>query len=273
MNQQLKDLRVIMIGAHPDDCELKSGGTAALWAEQGARVMFLSLTCGDAGHQDMGGGPLARRRRQESIRSAEVLGVSSATLDVHDGELYPTLEVRKAVIRAIRTWKADIVISCRPNDYHPDHRYSSQVVQDAAYLVMVPNVCPDTPPLKKNPAFMYFFDGFRKPCPFSHDVTVDVDRVMEKKYRALDTMDSQMYEWLPWVEGKFDQVPQSKKERFKWLPVFLEAFLESAGAGRESLAARYGKEHADKVKSCESFELCEYGSQPSRAELWEMFPR
>ena len=269
-----KPLRVIMIGAHPDDAEGKGGGTAALWVSQGAEVQLVSVTNGDAGHQTEGGGALARRRAAECRAAAEILGVSWRTLDFHDGELEPNLEARKAVIRAIREWKADIVIAHRPNDYHPDHRYTGQIVQDAAYMVVVPNICPDTPRLEKNPIFMYFADRFQKPYPFSPDVAVDITPVVDKKLRAFDVMPSQMYEWLPWVGGRLDQVPKNPAERFEW--------LKERRSGRtrgwknryaDIVEARYGKARAEKIDHVEVFELCEYGRQPKREELWELFPK
>jgi len=267
-------LRVIMVGAHPDDSEVKGGGTAALWAEQGAEVMLVSVTNGDAGHQSQGGGALARRRAAESRRSAEILGVSWRTLDIHDGEVVPSLRAREAVMRAIREWQADIVISHRPNDYHPDHRYTGQLVQDVAYMCAVPNLCPDTPRLEKNPVFMYFADRFKKPNPFVVDVAVDVDRVMDKKWGSIDAMESQMYEWLPWVAGYLDEVPKDKAGRFKWLKEWRgPRMLGWTDRGRDILINRYGKEHAEQVKFAEIFELCEYGHQPSHEELWELFPK
>ncbi|MBW7995641.1 MAG: PIG-L family deacetylase [Candidatus Glassbacteria bacterium] len=268
-------LRVIMIGAHPDDSEGKGGGTAALWSAAGAKVQLVSVTNGDAGHQSEGGGALARRRAAESMRSAEILGVSWRTLAFHDGELEPTLEARKAVIRAIREWRADIVISHRPNDYHPDHRYTGVIVQDAAYMVAVPNICPETPRVERNPVFMYFRDRFTKPYPFSPDVVVDIGPVIEKKVRAISEMESQMFEWGPWIGGRdLSTIPTGKEERFQWM-------MSRRGRARvgaenpyyEQLVARYGKAHADKVGYTEAFELCEYGRRPSREELWELFPK
>ena len=274
VRESKEPLRVIMIGAHPDDAEGKGGGTAALWAAAGAKVQLVSVTNGDAGHQSQGGGALARRRAAESRRSAKILGVSWRTLDFHDGELVPSLEARWAVIRAIRNWKADIVISHRPNDYHPDHRYTGQLVQDAAYMVAVPNICPDTPRLERNPIFMYFSDRFQKPYPFIADVVVDVGAVIEKKIAALAEMDSQMFEWLPWIGGSLDQVPQDKEKRFEWY----RKRRFRARKGRENryyeqAAERYGKAHAENVQFVEAFEVCEYGSRPSREKLWELFPK
>jgi LmbE family N-acetylglucosaminyl deacetylase len=268
------ELRVIMIGAHPDDAEVKVAGTAALWAMAGAKVQFVSVTNGDAGHQSEGGGALASRRAAECQRSAEILGISWRTLGFHDGELEPTLEARKAVIRAIREWQADIVITHRPNDYHPDHRYTGMIVQDAAYMAAVPNICPETPRVKSNPVFMYCRDGFQKPNPLQVDVAVDVDRVMDKKWGSIDAMESQMYEWLPWIANIADPVPSSKAGRMEWLKKWRGPGMRSwTKQGMATLIERYGKAHAEKIEYAELFELCEYGRQPSREELWQLFPK
>src|SRR4029077_16180352 len=114
-----------------------------------------------------------------------ILGVTTEVLDIHDGELLPTIENRRTITRLIREWKADLVLAPRPNDYHPDHRYSGILVQDAAYMVTVPFFCPDVPYLEKNPAFLYYSDGFQRPNPFRADVVVDIDSVLKKKLDAL----------------------------------------------------------------------------------------
>src|SRR5436853_7902568 len=155
-------LRILCFGAHPDDCELKAGGVAILWAAKGHHVKFVSVTNGDIGHWREAGGPLARRRKAEVGRCAEILGITTEVLDIHDGELLPTLENRRTVTRLIREWKADVVMSHRPNDYHPDHRYTGVLVQDSAFMVAVPFFCPDVPPLKSNPVFLFYPDGFQK---------------------------------------------------------------------------------------------------------------
>src|SRR2546426_9512257 len=187
-------LRIICFGAHPDDCELQAGGVGALWAAQGHHVKFVSVTNGDIGHWREAGGPLALRRKKEVEQASTILGTTVEVLDNHDGELMPTLENRQKLIRLIREWKADLVLSPRPYDYHPDHRNTSLLVQDAAYMVTVPFICPDTPVLKNNPVFMYYADGFQKPYPFQGDVLVSVDKVMDKKLDALAVMESQFLE-------------------------------------------------------------------------------
>src|SRR5437870_8956934 len=212
---QNEPVRVIAFGAHPDDCDLGAGGLAAKYAALGHKVKFVSVTNGDAGHQSLGGGPLALRRRAEAEESGRRLGVTYEVLGNHDGELLPNLDVRRQIIRRIREWKADIVLAPRPNDYHPDHRYTGVLVQDAAYMVVVPNVCPDTPPLYNNPVFFYFEDGFQRPNPFRPDISIAIDDVFDKKIDALDAHVSQVYEWLAWVDHTLDQVPKDVVERKK----------------------------------------------------------
>src|SRR5258708_11123891 len=214
---QGEKIRVIAFGAHPDDCDIRAAGTAALFAREGHAVKFVSVTNGDAGHQSMGGPVLAKRRLGEAKESARRLGIEYEVLTNHDGELLPTLEVRKEIIRQIRRWNADIVLAPRPNDYHPDHRYTGVLVQDAAYMVVVPDGTPDTPPLRKNPVFLYYEDNFQRPNPFRPDIAVSLDDVIDKKVDALDSFVSQFYEWLPWVDGKLADVPKDAAERKAWL--------------------------------------------------------
>lgn len=262
-------MNVIAIGAHPDDCEYYCGGTAAKLAAAGHRVKFLSVTNGDAGHHVLSGDELVRTRRREADEAARRLGIAAAeVLGHHDGLLEPTLEARREIIRQIRDWRADLVITHRPNDYHPDHRATSQLVQDSAYLVLVPNVCPETPPLRANPVYLYLEDDFRKPIPFSPDIAVAVDDVWERKLSGLDAHASQMYEWLPWVDWGEETVPSGDQERLRWLAVKMSRPISEAV--RDKLTQHYGAEAAAVVLHAEAFELCEYGRQPGSEELGAM---
>lgn len=267
---QEKPLRILMIGAHPDDCDIKSGGTAALFAKMGHEVKFLSITNGDAGHMEMGGGMLAKRRYAETQEVAKRLGIQYDVLDNHDGELLPTLEIRLDVIRKIREWGADVVISHRPNDYHPDHRYTGVLVQDAAFMVGVPNIAADTPPLRKNPVFLYYQDNFQKPNPFSPDIVIDITSVIDQKIYALDAHVSQFYEWLPWIGNETDVIPEGKEERLAWLKS--KRALAPNPSVQKALEEWYGKERAAQVKFAEAFEICEYGTRPTREDILRLFP-
>ena len=263
-------LNVIAFGAHPDDCDSRAGGTAAKYAALGHRVRFVAVTNGDAGHQTEGGGALAARRRAEAQEAGRRIGIEYVVLDNHDGELLPSVNVREQIIRQIRQWNADLVLAPRPNDYHPDHRYTGVLVQDAAYMVVVPNVASDTPALRKNPVFMYFQDGFQRPNPFTPDVAISIDDVIEKKIDMLDAHVSQMYEWLPWVAGNLESVPKGAPERRKWLRETRSG--QPNPAVRAALSKWYGPEKGKAVRHAEAFEICEYGTRPDEALIRKLFP-
>lgn len=263
-------INVIVIGAHPDDCDLKAGGTAIQFARAGHNVLFVSLTNGDAGHHEKGGGALAKIRIAEAQEAGKRFGVAYKVLDNHDGELMPTLKNRLDVIRLIRNWNADIVIGPRTNDYHPDHRNTAILIQDAAYMVIVPNIAPDTPPLKKNPVFLYVEDRFQKPIPFQPDIAVDVTDVLDEKIYGMAAHESQFFEWLPWTQGLLDEVPAGEKERVQWLKQWRSPEINEKT--RESLTKWYGAQKAQKARFAESFEICEYGRIPSDDEIRNLFP-
>jgi len=266
-------LRIIVFGAHPDDCELDAGGTAARWAKLGHKVKFVSVTNGDIGHHEQAGAILARRRTAEVKAAAEALGVATEGMDNHDGELLPTLENRRAVTRLIRDWKADVVIGPRTNDYHPDHRYTGILVQDAAFMVIVPSFCPDVPALRKNPVFLYSEDNFQKPNPFQPDVVVPIDPVLDQKVAAIDALGSQFYEWNPWLAGYLDEVPKGQDERLAWTRRRAESrYGAVARRFRKQLIEELGEAKGQAVKAAEAFEVCEYGTQPSKEELRRLFP-
>jgi len=267
-------LRIICFGAHPDDCEIKAGGVGMLWAVQGHHVKFVSVTNGDIGHWRMAGGPLAQRRNAEVQQAAGMLGVTTEVLDIHDGELMPTLENRKWIVRLIREWDADVVIAPRPNDYHPDHRYTGVLVQDAAYMVAVPFLCPDTKPLEKNPVFLYFSDRFQKPNPFAADVVVGIDKVIERKIDALSVMESQFLEGG--ALGSADLIPADERElgdrRREVRNRFASRGRAIAQKYQAELKSWYGEKRSGDTAYAEAFEICEYGKQPTRDELRSLFP-
>ena len=267
---QGQKLNIIVIGAHPDDADWTTGGTAIKFARLGHRVLFVSLTNGDAGHFNKGGGALAKIRRAEAEEAGRRFGVTYKVLDNHDGELMPDLFMRLQVIRLIREWNADIVMGPRPNDYHPDHRNTAILLQDAAYMVMVPNVASDTPPLKKNPVFLYVQDRFQKPYPFEPDIAVDILDVYEQKIYGMAAHESQYFEWLPWVNGKLSEVPEGEKKRLEWLAPRRKKPVSPAV--RSSLIKWYGPEKGNKVTDAEAFEICEYGRIPDDTEIKQLFP-
>lgn len=268
---QSQSIRVIAFGAHPDDCDLGAGGLAAKYAALGHKVKFVSITNGDAGHQTQHGEELAKRRRAEAMEAGRRIGIEYEVLDNHDGKLLPTIEVREQVIREIRSWKADIVIAPRPNDYHPDHRYTGVLVQDASYMVIVPSLLADSPPLKQNPVFLYYSDRFTEPQPFRADIAVAIDDVYDKKVNMLDAHVSQFYEWLPWTMGQFEQVPKDPAERKKWLAAWPMAERKARPEWDAALEKRYGAQ-AKTIRYVEAFEITEYGRQLNEEQIRQLFP-
>jgi LmbE family N-acetylglucosaminyl deacetylase len=262
--------RIIVIGAHPDDCDNEAGATAALFASMGHSVKFVAVTNGDAGHQTMKGKELAARRYLETQEVAKRLGITYDVLDNHDGALIPTLEIRLQIIKKIREWNADVVIAPRPNDYHPDHRYTGVLVQDAAYMVEVPNVAPDAPALRKTPVFLYAQDHFQRPNPFRPDIVVDITTTYAKKILAFDAHVSQFYEWMPWIGRYESQVPAGKEERLQWMTKLYNQPMKANI--RAAMVKWYGAQKAAKASHAEAFEICEYGAQPNEAEIRRLFP-
>ncbi|MFQ6036235.1 MAG: PIG-L deacetylase family protein [Sedimentisphaerales bacterium] len=269
-----RPLRIICFGAHPDDSEIRAGGVAAMWTAQGHKVKFVSTTNGDIGHFKMAGGPLARRRTEEVQEAAKILGIETEVLDIHDGEIMPTLENRRKIVRLIRDWKADIVMAHRPNDYHPDHRYTGILVQDAAYMVTVPFFCPDVSHLPRNPVFMYYSDRFEKPNPFEPDVVVGIDSVIEQKLDALSALVSQFVEGG--CGGNESRIPKNDAEMQAALKRlrrgFGNRFAATANKYRDKLIELYGQKKGRQIKYAEAFQVCEYGRRPSLAELKKLFP-
>ena len=267
-------LRAIVFGAHPDDAEYRGAGVAMKWAKLGHHVKFVSATNGDVGHWQMAGGPLALRRKKEVLAVAQRLGVTTEVLDIHDGEIMPTLENRRTFTRLIREWNADVVITNRPNDYHPDHRYTSILVQDSAYMVAVPFFTAGVPPLKKNPVFLYASDRFQRPNPFRADVAVGIDDVLEPTLDALLLMESQIHEGG--ADGHAGLYPEDEagrqRRRDDVRRSLARRYAAQADNYRDALVKFYGPERGRAVSHAQAFEICEYGRQPTQDELKQIFP-
>ena len=269
-------LRILVLGAHPDDADYKAGGTAAHWRRLGHDVQFVSLTNGGAGHQTLRGEALVARRRAEAQAAAAVIGATYDVLDHPDGELLPTLEARRQLIRLIRDFKPDLILTHRPNDYHPDHRYTSVLVQDAAYMMTVPAICPDTPHLQRDPVILYLSDDFKKPVPFSADVVVDIGDEFDALVGMLHCHVSQFYEWLPYNGGHADQVPADEAGRRQWLKQRMQQRIRPlADRYRDRVVQTYGVEQGYRVEYIEAFEVSEYGAplnDEARARLFPFLP-
>ena len=265
-----RKLNVIIIGAHPDDPD-KVGGCAYKWALAGFNVTMVSFTSGNAGHQSIKAEELAIIRREEARKAGEVIGIKYITLDHNDGQLMPTYENRLEMIKLIREYKSDIVIFHRPYDYHPDHRYAGTLVLDAAYMVTVPTILPEVPFLERNPMFLYMSDGFVHPEPFIADVAIDIDDVIEKKVDMYHQHTSQMYEWLPFNQGKLNEVPASDEDRRAWLGKTRKGGWD-ATPYRSKLIELYGQEKGSSIKYCETFQDSGYGTKLTKENMKIYFP-
>ena len=258
---QQKQLRFLMIGAHPDDCELKTGGIAIRYSRLGHKVKFVSATNGDTGHYEIGGAALAIRRVNEARAGCATAGIESEVLDIHNNGIEADIRTRELFIKLIREFRPDIIFTHRLNDYHPDHRRTAMLVQDSSYAIRIPNVCPLTPCMDYTPVIMYMSDSFKKPNPFEADVVFDIDDVMDTKVKMLDCYESQVYEWLPWMDGELDTVPKDPIGRLEWLKQkMLDRDGKTAKQFRKELVEKYGAVRGNNIKCAEVFEVSEYGA-------------
>lgn len=268
-----RPLRIIAFGAHPDDAELKAGGVAALWAAQGHKVKLVAMTNGDIGHFSQAGGPLAQRRIAEVQECARIFGSEVEVLDIHDGELVPSLENRRTVARLIREWQADIVMGHRPYDYHPDHRYTGVLLNDSAVLVAAAFFTPDTPHTPRNPIYMNYSDNFEDPIAFKPTLVVDIGEAAEQKWKCISAMPSQFGDKDSWQGRTRPDVPEGEAERKAYLlDLARQRTAAVADQYREELVKMYGEERGRKVQYAEAFQLNQYGRQASLDELKRMFP-
>jgi N-acetylglucosamine malate deacetylase 1 len=266
-------LRLMVIGAHPDDAEYKAGGLAALYRQLGHEVLFVSVTNGEAGHHRVTGTRLAQRRKAEASAAGAVLGLHYDVWNNPDGRLEPSMTLRLRMIRAIRRFQPDLVLTHRPCDYHADHRAASLLVQDAAYLLTVPALCPDVPHLKNDPVIAYLSDDFQRPYPFEPTVLVDISQVWDEKIAMLHAHQSQFYEWLPANGGYEAEVPEADDDRRAWLSQRMQGLSRKlADRLRPQLVERYGAERGNALKLMEAFEACEYGAPLDAAAIARLFP-
>ena len=166
-----------------------------------------------------------------------------------------------------------MVITHRTCDYHPDHRATSQLVLDSAYMISVPRCCPETPICDKIPVFAYSFDRFVNPRPQRADAAVEIDSVIDQKVAAMSNHRTQFYEWLPWGDGDrdFDVNKLNEEERKLHIMKWNQRFRIAADNGREVLKSVYGEEMGSKVVYAETFEQSDYSRQLPPEEFARLF--
>ena len=282
-----KKPKILMIGAHQDDNEFCCGGLAAKYVKLGYEVRFLSMCNGCGGHHIMTPGETTACRAAESEKVANLLGITYDVWDYDDCNLVADLPTRKRLIRYIRQFNPDLIITHRTNDYMPDHRATGQLVQDASYLLTVPHECSDVQAMRFMPVIMYNEDRFTQP-PFKADIVIDIDAEIDTKLRIADLNVSQVYEWLPYTHG--EEAPKDKEARLEWLKGmnitsettddeimsagrgYAVSFAKVAARFRNELIKRYGKEKGRKIRYAEAYEISEYGFQPDEEYKKIFFP-
>lgn len=266
-------LRLLVLGAHPDDADFHAGGLVARYRKLGHAVKMVSVTDGAAGHQDRPAGELAAMRREEAAAAGRVVGAPYDVWDFPDGHLVNTLDVRHRIIAEIRSFAPDLVLTHRTCDYHPDHRAVGEAVQDASFLVRVPKVVPEVPALRAEPVVALLPDLFTRPYPLAADVIVDVTDQLETIVAMLACHRSQVFEWLPWLDGCLDQVPGDEQDRLAWVRQWFAQQLRSrADRFRSAYEAAYGPCPSDKHPAIEVFEISQYGSPLDAAARRRLFP-
>jgi len=254
-------LKLLILGAHPDDADIHAGGLASIYRRLGHTVKMVSVSNGESGHHRESGAPLTARRRAEAAAAGAVIGASYVTWDNRDGYLQPTLDLRWQIIREIRTFQPDLVLTHRPNDYHPDHRAVGDAVRDASYMVTVPPIVPEVPYLRKDPVVAFMPDRFTKPTPLQGDVVIDVTEEIDRVVDMLACHVSQFFEWLPYNGRIEDQLPADMPGKRRWLQSwYLDRIRPQAGRYRQELIRTYGPVRGSQIAWCEAYEISEYGA-------------
>jgi LmbE family N-acetylglucosaminyl deacetylase len=261
---------------------LKTAGLAALWTGHGGVARFVSMTDGSAGHQELAGAKLVHRQHAEAQAGAAAVGADWVAFDNQDGTLMPTLENRYRVIRAVREFQPHVIACPRTNDYHPDHRYTGVTVQDACYMIMVPNIVPNVPVPDREPVVIFMSDPFTKPVPFQPDLVFDLGPVIDKKLDSIMAHTSQLIEWLPWIERttpdlhrrqSYDEIPTEEGARHDYIRARqAEASAAEADRFRGALVAKYGEARGHSTRYAEGYEVSEYGAPLTEGMSASLFP-
>jgi LmbE family N-acetylglucosaminyl deacetylase len=205
--------RALVVFAHPDDAEFGFGGTVAKWTSEGSEVHYLCVTDGSAGSNDVGVTREALRpvRRREQLAACEVLGVTSCEiLDFVDGELEPTLDVRRAITREVRRVRPDVVVGPDPTRlWNRTRQYVNHSDHKAVGEALLRVVMPDAPTRLQFPELL---DEGLEPHSIPNlwlgseepDTYVDITETIDVKLKALACHESQVssLEYEDWVRAR-----------------------------------------------------------------------
>lgn len=259
-------MRVLVLGAHPDDAEFHAGGLLFAHAQQGSQIRIVSVTDGRSGHQSIDEESLVVIRRQEAAHAGQVIQAEYHTWDFPDGYLMPDLHVRQRIIREMRTFKPDLVLTHRTCDYHPDHRAVGLAVQDASYLVTVPKIVPDVPALRSDPVVAYMPDLFTRPNPFRPDAVLDATESIETIVSMLACHESQVFDWLPYNQQVLGKVPSDTEKRIEWLRTWFLQMVSKRGL------SFWKSEWGSTPQLVEAYEISEYAGRATQEQLQRLFP-
>lgn len=193
-----KPLRVLAIGAHPDDLEFQVGGTLAKYAARGDTVIMAVATNGDVGSATLPMAEIAAIRHQEALDSAALIGAELIWMDYHDEFFFYNEETRRHMIDVIRQAEPDVVLGHWIDDYHPDHSLSGMAARDARIMTAVPNIETAHPPVVKIPT--HFFYDTLAGVNFEPEVYVDITDTFEIKRQMLACHKSQN----AWISDIFE---------------------------------------------------------------------
>jgi N-acetylglucosamine malate deacetylase 1 len=214
-------LDILAIGAHPDDVELGCSGTLIKHLKNGLKVGIIDLTRGELGTRGT-----IETRNQETIKSTKVLGVQlRENMDFKDGLFENNEENKIELIKKIREYRPEIILTNAPNDRHPDHGRASELTIDACFLSGLEKI--DTNQMVWRPKHIYHYIQFNNILP---DFVIDITEEMDTKLRSILCYKTQFYN------------PESKESE---TIISSEEFLESVkyrgkDLGRQS-DCKYGE--------------------------------
>ena len=261
-------IRIMIIGAHPDDADNVCGCFAVRMIAKGYKVKFVSITDGRMGHHRLTPQETADIRRAETLEAAKRLALDGYDIyGAHDCELIPTYEWRCRVAKEIRNYQPDYIVTHRTCDYHADHRATGQLVMDAGYLLGVPHWVPEAEAQRRRPVIFYMSDAFTVPKELRPDMMIDAEPYLDKWCEALDAQVSQFYDWLPWDMGVVDEVValgdrKDIKARNSYI-IRHWAGRKIADAKRFAEAWKEQYPGMSVPKYMEAYEVSEYGRAPT----------
>ena len=263
-------MNIIAFGAHPDDCDIRAGGTAAKWAALGHRVRFVSVTNGDTGirpraaaRSPRGGAPKPRGRQAHRRRGRRARQPRRRAA--------PTLEGARAIIRQIREWKADLVLARGRTTIIPITATPACCVKDAAFMVTVPNVARTRRRcgrIRCSCTTRTASRSRRRSSPTSPCRSTTPSR---RSSTMLDAHVSQFYEWLPWLDGRFEDVPKDKAAR---ADVAVEGALPAVSRRRCARRSRSipARTAAAKVEARRGLRDLRIRRRPTPEDIKRLFP-